>query len=646
MSRATVSNISARLAIVTAAIEAATTQKDRRLIAGKRPVAVVVSVPSAAWVSPVEAYFTEADHQKWKTFARDGSNRMRDKPAIGNSEVSQALSRGKSVVGIAETPDQILPSALMAAAEVTITIPPPSGSVVLDAIFRCLDASAASEKLDDEIVAGLEFDDFVAALRAGSTGAQAIKRLKSASSRRVAFQPTEKAPLLQTAVEYGEARTFGLSLARDLADYRAGRLPWASCQKGAIFVSEPGCGKSLLAASIASACKAPLIRASVPSFFNENGGHLGAVIQSITATFAFAAAAGPVAIILLDEIDALPSRANFSDSKTGKEWWGSVIAHLLCLLDSALGDGDQQGGPGSVTQRRPGIVVLGATNRIEDVDKAFLRPGRLERTIEIKRPDFAGTANILRYHLGQDLRGDDLTEVTQMLEGSTAAEIMDAVRGARRLARHARRDFSLADLRRQAVGTEEEAPEYLRRLAVHEACHAVIAVALNVGTLQRVSLRAQGTSGGQAWVRYDDKDLPTLKDFDDRATMVLAAGVGERIILGATSTGSSSDLTIATTMLAVAHASTGVTGSVFHLCSDEEALETARKDPALRRTVNAHLRHLEKRAETLVRGNVDAIRAVADALAKARHLSGEAVIAIIKRVGAKPPARLQRCAKP
>jgi hypothetical protein len=618
----------ARAAIVAAAMRAATTPADRRVLLGKKPAAVVVVVPSPAWVRPLESHFS-AGLGNWSIFARDGSNRARDKSTVGNSEVADKLANGRRVVGIAPNPEIILPAALLAAADVTVTIAPPTGAVVRTAMRRCLRGRSPA-RIDDGDLAGLDIDDLVSAMRPGSTPSQALARLRIAAKRRDHRQGTEGAPLLETAVEYGAAREWGLALARDIADFRAGRLPWSACDRGAIFHSDPGCGKSVLAASIARACKVPLIRASVAEFFSDNSGDLGAVIKAQRATFARAAAMAP-SILFLDEVDAVPNRATISPR--GRDWWLPVVNDLLLLLDSAI------------SGSRDRVVVIAATNRIQDVDAALLRPGRLERAIEIGRPDLAGTINILRFQLGpEDLHDADLSDVAQVLEGSTAAEIMDAVRGARRAARHAQRNLEIDDLRRQAIGGGNDAPAYLRRISIHEAAHAVTAAVLRIGRLRRVRLQSRGGAGGHTLVKYADDDLLTLADIENRVTSILSAGVAERLFIGTASTGSGgddrSDLGVATAMLGLVHTSTCVAGNLFHWCAVGDAPATVRANPHLRRLVERHLRMLEERAEDLVRGHREHIFAVGDALASARHLSGEAVLSIIAQVEARKAAAI------
>jgi cell division protease FtsH len=608
----------ARRAIVLSALKAATTPAIRRRLHGGQALTVVVEVPSSDWVKGIEDYFNSIRSEDWVTFARDGSNKSRDKAGVGNSEAATKISAGRRVIGIAANPKVILPAVLQAAADVTIRIVQPTGATVRHALKRCYSRRVPGH-IDDKLVAGLGLDDLVAAMRSGSTASQAIERMRAVSVGRGGAQRLDKFPALETAVEYGAAREWGLALARDLEDYRAGTLPWSAIDRGAIVHSPPGCGKSVLAGSLAQACKVPLVRASVAEYFAAGEGHLGDIVKAQRAVFDKAAAMAPC-ILFIDEIDAIPNRNTLSNR--GADWWMPIINDFLLLLD------------GAVAGQREGVIVIGATNRIDAVEDAILRPGRLERSISIGRPGLAGIVNILRFHLGSDLAGEDLTEVARTAEGSTAAELMENVRGARRTARYAKRPLTLDDLQAQIHGEQDDPPAVLRRIAVHEAAHAVTTVVLSVGELLYVTLQTRGTSGGHTKVRSSDADLMTLSDVENRVISILSAGVAERLLLSSKSIGSggtdTSDDGVATSMISVLYASTSLTGEFFHLCSSEEALATVRADPKLRDLVEQHLRRLEKRATDLVERYRECIDAVAKALAESRYLTGDEVIAVLQ----------------
>jgi hypothetical protein len=612
--------ISARATLVAAAIEGATTPAERRALRGKRQLAVVVQVPTPAWVGAVGAHFTEAVGQSWNAFARDGSNRTVHTAETGNADAAKALAGGQRVVGIAANL-AILPTALMSAVDITIRIANPSAAVLREAIMR-FTGGTLRQPIGDDIGSGLDFDDLTAAMRDGSSPERIVERLRAASAARRGQVRKDRVPVLETAVEYGDARLWGLDLARDIADYRAGKLAWRDVDRGVCLHSAPGLGKSLFAHVLARACDIPLVSASIGELFASSSGNLDGVIKAMRSFFSRAAALAPC-ILFVDEIDAMPNRETLSNHN--RDWWTPVINDFLTLLDAAIAG------------QREGVVVVGATNNIQAIDPALLRPGRLEKMVEIKRPDLAGAINILRHHLDGELKGD-LSEIGAMIEGSTGAEIMYAVRGARRIARHAGRAMTADDIKRSIVPIAELPPDLIFRMSIHEAAHAVVALAIPAGTVRQVVIRSKGGSGGRTTLSFDGADLFTRRDIEDQVVVDLAARVAERHFTGAVSCGGGgaddSDLGVATVLIASLHASFAMGDQLVYLAAGDELLREVRMNPALHACVDQHLRGLEGRAEKLVRDNRDAILAVARRLSVQRYLSGAAVREIVEAASA------------
>src|SRR5690606_4877816 len=127
-------------------------------------------------------------------------------------------------------------------------------------------------------------------------------------------------------------------------------------------------------------------------------------------------------ILFLDEINAIPNIDKL-DAR-GRDWWSPVILDFYTLLDGAMSG-------------RDGVIVIGATNRIEDIHPAILRPSRLERAIFVGPPDQYGIERIMRHHLGDDLVNEDLGMLTALnaAHRATGAVIEEQVRAARRTAR-------------------------------------------------------------------------------------------------------------------------------------------------------------------------------------------------------------------
>jgi cell division protease FtsH len=619
-----------RKAIVAAAINASIGRPLRDAMRRAAPLAVVATVPSTSWIKPVAGFFEGAFGRRWTIFARDGSQRLEHTPDVGCDLVASSLARGDSVIGIAVTPDRLLPATLTAAADFRINIS--VDARVLRRSLRDL-AGAAPRRLPALNLAALDLNDVVAAMRPRSNPAEVLSRLVQVAEHRLGRNSVVDAPDLETAVEFGAAREFGLALAKDLREYMADRQPgkWNAIDRGAIFFSPPGLGKSLLARSIAQHCRIPLTVGSIGELFASSAGFLDSVVKAQRALFASAAAsaeAAGAALLFLDEIDALPSRESF-DSKggdsRGASWWMPVITDFLLLLDDATGiRPDSSGG------RRGRVIVIGATNRIHAVDPAILRPGRLERAIEILPPDAAGILNILRFH-APELRAQQLERVAHQLGGYTPAEIMDTVRAARRAARQSGRPLRAEDIATAALPPMALSAEALFRVAVHEAGHAVVAYALPFGRVNHIRIGGRATATAHTSIEFEEGSFLTKDAIAKRVTILMGGRAAEIELLGAASTGAQADLERASSMLSALHFSYGLGHELVHLSDAEHAHQEMRRNPAIRRQVDGLLKQLQMRAIEIVRANRQAVAALAETVIEQRFVGGDDIRALLNR---------------
>lgn len=448
----------------------------------------------------------------------------------------------------------------------------------------------------------------------------------------------DRLPALDTAVEYGSAREFSLAVALDVKNYQAGRIGWHEIER-AIFTGEPGLGKTLLCRILAQACNAHFLSFSVAELFQNSAGYLDSVIKASSAFFDKAAdlAASRSAesgksccVLLLDEIDAVGNRANFGDARS--QWFTIFLTSFMLTIERAPA----------------GVLVLGATNNISGVDAALLRPGRFDRTIELKRPGHAGIVNILRHHLDGSLADADLTNIGHLLTGATPAEIMMAARSARRIARNAGRELALDDLVKAAAPVNEIEPEALLRISVHEAAHAIGSLAVPAGHLLQCFVGGPAGSSGRTIIKNESNDLATRESVERRAVVTLCGRAAEALLLGGSiSLGSGgdddSDLAVVTQFVASLHASTGLAGSLVYLVSHDQALQAVRTDLQMRARVERHIRKLQARADAVVRRHQAAIVTVAEQLRIRRHLTGDEVRQIFKATS--PSARPARSNK-
>jgi ATP-dependent Zn protease len=335
---------------------------------------------------------------------------------------------------------------------------------------------------------------------------------------------------------------------------------------------------------------------------------------------------------MYEELEIVPRRDQLDPR--GRDWWTPIIDLLLLMTDAGIAPDGRNVGVG----RPVGVFLLGATNHLEMVEPALLRANRFERAIEVTRPDAAGIANIMRFHLGDALAGDDISGIAREIEGATAAECMAVVRAARRAARHADRPMLLTDLAVAAHGDDHRSAQLIWRIAVHEAAHAVATVVTGDGSLVHVMVQRQG---GHARVEGDQDDLQTRESIERHAVCGLAAGAAEESIIGTLSTGWSgtddSDLGQVSSTIAQLHATSGLTGNLFVRADGRDAaLAAVRADPDLRRVVEDHLRRLHGRAVALVARHRDRIVAVAQALVERRHLDAAEVVEIISGIAENP----------
>lgn len=604
--------------ILEVAFSKALTPALERSLLGKAALAIILVVPTAAWVAPCKKFWERRFGTHWHILGRDGSNRPEHKSTVGNSTVSKGLTAGQSILGIATSID-ILPSTLTAGADHTIYLSAPTGDVLRQVVERYFGRRVAVP-VPALVGTGLDIDDLVATFRPRSTSRQIVTRMERATKRRIGTEGDDPLPSLETAIEYGDSRRFFLDLATDLKD----GVPFKQLSHSVILYGESGTGKTTLAKLVAAHLNLPLLAFSVADLFARSDGALGGVVQATNAMFEMATSQS--CVFLLDELDALPDRATISDR--GRDWWLPVLTNFMLKQDLAFARSGS--GHGHI------VVFVACTNYIERIDAALMRPGRYERAIEVRRPDLAGTINILGHYL-PEIEGGERAELGRLLEGSTGAELMMVARDARRIARREERVIRAEDVRAVALSGEAIPPGRLRRICVHEAAHATGILVLRCGTLRGIVVQSRDGAAGRTMSIHADADLPTKRDLEARVVATLCGRAAERLLLGDISVGSGlderSDIAIATKLVASLHASTGLGGKLAFTSDHNDVLRAVSRDKSLRRLVEADLARLEKEAERLVRRNRDTILAIADALALARYLSGEAIKAIFENNG-------------
>jgi hypothetical protein len=581
---------------------------ERRFFDRSTSTAVVVEVPSEAWIAPITAQLR--DRYPWSTvFSRGQPSKFGDVSRDAQQSASDLLAQGGRVLGVSHAPDRLLPPALVAGADLRIKVIPPTSGTVAKLIERI---TGSRVRVPAGIATGLDFDDLTSAVRLNSRPGECIRRLEAAKAMRSQGDPTlADVPLLHTLHGYGPAMTWCEALVRDLELWRAGELQFERIERTVVLSSDPGLGKTTLVRSLAKTAGLPLVVSSVGSLFATSTGYLDGVIKAWDGVIAQAAAMAP-AIVFLDELDGLPNRAAMDAKDRG--WWTPVVNHVLTSLDGAAS---------GISAR---LIIIGATNHAARLDLALIRPGRLSRIIHIGRPNTADLIGILRQHLGNDLPDMDLTAIAQMGIGATGAEVMGWVKRARGLARSENRPMKPSDLLAQVAPADTREPEAVLLCARHEAAHAVVAEIMTPGSVRSVSVIERDGAGGATRTKGFSTGTAPRADLE-RYAIVSLAGRAMDELSGTATTGAGgtedSDLGLATRVVAALHASWGLGGSLLHRAVPEEAVEVLNGDPEFRHKVEQDLDRLYARAVSVVRENHSAIEVVARRLVERRFLDGD-----------------------
>ena len=307
----------------------------------------------------------------------------------------------------------------------------------------------------------------------------------------------------------------------------------AKVPKGLLLYGPPGTGKTLLARAVAHESGANFYSASASSFVEMFAG-LGA--SRIRKLFAEARKHAP-AIVFIDELDAVGAQRTGHGFNREQD---QTLNQLLVELDGF--DGAEQ------------VVVMGASNRIQDLDSALLRPGRFDRQMLVSPPDLQGREAILGVHTrGKPLASNvDLKVVAKQTSGLTGAELANICNEAAIFAGRrddhvvTQMDFDsalervVAGLQQRKVLTEKER----RILSYHEGGHALMAHLMGSAMeLQKVTIVARGDALGYAfYLPEEDRYLHTKEELIDRMVVALAGRAAEEVVFGRVTTGAANDL--------------------------------------------------------------------------------------------------------
>lgn len=306
----------------------------------------------------------------------------------------------------------------------------------------------------------------------------------------------------------------------------------ATLPKGILLVGPPGGGKTLLAKAFAKACDAPFYAVSGSEFVELYVGTGAARVRSLFKK----ARKSKKAVIFIDEIDALTKARGGIGGHSEAE---QTLNQLLVEMDG-LKPTDGQ------------IIVIGATNRVETMDEAVLRPGRFDRHIHVSKPSLKGREDVLRVYLKKDAEHVDVSLIARITPDFSGAQLANLVNEARIAA--ARRDAQrieqsdlLAARDKILLGDPRKDLDLIdserRTTAVHESGHAVVALATSKDPVEKVTIEPRSRALG-LMLQLPERESVSFSESEAKARLLVFLGgrAAEEVFFGNVTTGASNDM--------------------------------------------------------------------------------------------------------
>ena len=405
----------------------------------------------------------------------------------------------------------------------------------------------------------------------------------------------------------------------------------AKLPKGALLVGSPGTGKTLLAKAVAGEANVPFFSISGSDFVEM---FVGVGASRVRDLFKEAAKVAPC-IIFIDEIDTI------GKSRDGGRFGGNdereqTLNQLLAELDGF--------------DPSKGVIVLGATNRPEVLDKALLRPGRFDRRITVDRPNLAGRLATLQVHTRNIRLAEDvnLDKIAQATAGCVGADLANLVNEAARKGRRAvNQNDLLAAFETVIAGSEKKGTvitqEEKRIIAYHEVGHALVAAKQkNAQPVSKITIvpHTQGTLGYTLHLPEEEKFLMSREDILAEIRTLLAGRSSEEIVCNTMTSGAANDIERATEMARNLVARFGMCdefdmmalGTVQSQYLDGGYSMTCAQETyaAADRATIAIIRQCHQDARKLLEENRELLDKIAAYLLKKETITGQEMMAIIE----------------
>jgi cell division protease FtsH len=396
--------------------------------------------------------------------------------------------------------------------------------------------------------------------------------------------------------------------------------------KGVLLVGAPGTGKTLLARAIAGQAGVPFFSLSASEFVEMI---VGVGASRVRDLFKLAREAAP-SIIFIDELDAIGRTRGSGAQLGGHDEREQTLNQILTEMDGF--------------DSREGVIVLAATNRVDVLDQALLRPGRFDRRVVVQRPDRAGRAAILEVHTKNVPLAPDvsLERIAAETPGLVGAELRNLVNEAALLA--ARRDASTVGaedfseaMQKITLGPARNIllnPADRERTAYHEAGHALLALLVpGSDPAHRVSIVPRGMALGATYqLPVDDRTSYAEDYLRARITGALGGRAAEKLVYGLATTGAENDLQQVTEIARHMVLRWGMSeklGPISFVARQDEGLPPAFQhqpySEATSELIDAEVRRIVEEchaeADRLLALHRDKLEALAGALLKAESLN-------------------------
>ncbi|NYH14708.1 AAA family ATPase [Paraburkholderia bryophila] len=437
-----------------------------------------------------------------------------------------------------------------------------------------------------------------------------------------------KAPTLRfdDVIGAGEAKAALADIRGYLSDPQQFTSMGVRAPCGILMVGGPGVGKTRLAQALAGECGASFISIT-GSYFSAK--YYGVGIQKVKHLFELARKNAPT-VIFIDEADGLAKRTDTGGGPVEAES-NRIINQLLAEMDGFASN--------------EGVIIVAATNHPDNLDEALRRPGRFDRTVQVRLPDREDRAKIFRFYAERlksksaDIDYDQLARLTTGLSPATVAMVVNQAGLVARKAgdveiasKHFMEAIKIARIG-DVSGAERALSEDERtRIAVHEAGHGLVAALLGTGVLEEVTILPRGGALGVALItKAQDKHLYRETEIRNEIQVLLGGRNAEILTFSEASSGAASDLQEASRISLDMVSKFGFNrdGDLFSLAALPSQYAGLQMKSAIDHA-NVLLKELNELCFGLLHAYEPVLRAIADELLEQETVPGETVYRLIR----------------